>query len=101
MTNPNLVDAQVNLVDGDSSSPFTIKRFQDIPQSFLDRLKEDRNESTKSKMGEFHKVASIPVAVYETWLREGYDATKEPITKTVAKLKAEGLDYFMATDRKI
>jgi len=78
-----------------------IEQKQEITQSFLDRLKEARNGSTQAPAAEFHLAASIPVVVYEKWLREGYDCANEPISKTLAKLRAESLDYFIATDKRL
>ena len=95
-----LIESQVEFLDGDSESPLVIKRFQDIPQDYLDALAEDRKASTE-RAADFHKAASIPAALHEMWLRQGYDCTKEPVRKTIAKLKAEGLDYFVATEKRL
>ena len=78
-----------------------IEHTQEIPQSFLDQLKEARDGSVSSLAGNFHHAASIPVVVYEKWLREGYDAQKEPIKATLAKLRSEHLDYFIATNKRL
>lgn len=96
-----ILETNVDFHDGDHDGRLVIQRSQEVTQNFLDTLKEARNASTSRPMGDWHRVASIPTAVYETWLRQGYDAQKEPIQKTVAKLKLEGLDYFLTTDRKI
>lgn len=85
----------------EGSNGLTIAHQQDIPKSFLDRLKEARDGSTAAPAGEFHHAASIPVVVYEKWLREGYDAQKEPISKTIAKLREEHLDGFIATNKRL
>lgn len=95
-----LIESQVEFLDGDTETPLVIKRFQDIPQDYLDALAEDRKAST-AKAADFHKACSIPAAVHEMWLRQGYDCTKEPVRKTIAKLKAEGLDYFIATEKRL
>lgn len=99
MTN-KLVDSNVNFVDGDGINNLTVKRYQDIPEEFLNGLAEDRKLSS-NRAADFHKAASIPVALHEMWLRQGYDCTKEPIKKTLAKLKTEGLDYFIATEKRL
>jgi len=98
---PKIIDTEVDFHDGDHDGRLVIERRQDITRTFLDELAEARKASTRAKMGDFHRVASIPTSVYETWLRQGYDAQKEPIRKTVAKLRAEGLDYFITTERNI
>lgn len=77
-----------------------IKREQYIPQEFLDDLADSRLRSSTERMGDFVKVASIPAAVYEKWLLEGYDVGKEPVSKTIAKLKAESLEAFLASTKR-
>jgi hypothetical protein len=99
MTN-NIIESNVDFVDGDGINNLTVKRYQDIPQEFLDSLAEDRKLSS-NRAAEFHKAASIPAALHELWLSQGYDCTKEPIKKTLAKLKLEGLDYFIATEKRL
>jgi hypothetical protein len=84
-----------------SHDDLAIQRVQEIPQEYIDGLRQARAESANRRMGEFERVASIPVAVYEHWLRQGYDVQKEPIAKTLAKLKAEGLDYFITTEKTL
>lgn len=96
-----LIESQYDFLDGDETTPLIIKRSQEIPQDFLDSLAQDRFESAQGRAKEFHKAASIPVAVHEMWLKQGYDCTKEPVRKTLAKLKLEGLDYFIATEKRL
>lgn len=78
-----------------------VEKTQDIPTWWLDQLKNDRFESKSKPMGEFHRAASIPQALHEQWLATGYDCTREPIRKTLAKLKHEGLDAFITTDKQL
>jgi len=86
---------------GAANEPLVIGRTQEIPQEHLDALSEARKASTQAPMGNWHRAASIPESVYLKWLREGYDAQQEPIHKTLAKMKTEGLDYFITTDRRL
>lgn len=89
-------------VDFDENSEgLVIEKSQTIPEEYLQSLKDARFESKHTRAGEFHRAASIPVAVHEKWLKEGYDCTKEPIRKTLAKLRAESLDYFITTDKAL
>lgn len=78
-----------------------IERVQHIPEGFLKRLKAERDESTSVRETEHMRVASIPACVVEKWLSEGYDFWNEPATKIVAKLKREGLEYFLTTAKQI
>ena len=76
---------------------------QHISQSFLDDLKDKRNESTNQVEGEFQHVASIPVIFVEKWKKEGFDIMDGsiPLKEIVKKLKAENLDGFMATEKSV
>lgn len=85
----------------EQGSNLVIAKEQDITDEYLQSLKDARNGSKNRRAGEFHRAASIPVILHEKWLKEGYDCTQEPIRKTLARLKAEGLDYFVTTDKAI
>lgn len=85
----------------EQGSNLLITKTQDITDEYIQSLKDARFESKNTRAGEYHRVASIPVILYEKWLAEGYDAMKEPVKKTVAKLKNEGLDYFVTTDKNL
>ena len=76
-----------------------IEKSQHIPEWWVDQLKADRIESSQRPAGEMHRAASIPAIVVEKWLAEGFDVFKEPVSKSIAKLKAEGLDYFITSDK--
>lgn len=95
----NLIDSKVDFHDGSHAGRLVIERSQDITTEYLDELKAERDASGSKPMGNFHRFASIPSAVYEKWLREGYDAGKEPARKTLLKLHTEGLDAFITTNR--
>lgn len=83
----------------EEGSNLVIAKSQDITDAYLQSLKDARFGSKNQRAGEYHRAASIPVIVHEKWLKEGYDCTKEPIKKTLAKLKLEGLDYFITSDK--
>jgi hypothetical protein len=78
-----------------------IEKSQHIPTEFLDRLRDLRHDSMSVREREFQHVAAIPVALVDRWLKEGYDVYQEPIRKTVAKLKHENLEYFLATAKNV
>lgn len=102
LMNQIIHDINVDFLDGETyGKQLIVEHKQEIPQSFIDKLKAKRFESQNAPMGDFHQVASIPTAVYEKWLRDGYNAQHEPISRTVAKLKAEHLDAFLTTDRRV
>ncbi len=89
------IDFEEN-VDG-----LVIQKSQNITQEFLDSLKDQRFESKNRPTGDYMRVASIPVVVIEKWMREGFDFYNEPASKIVAKLKADGLDGFLTTDKAV
>ena len=99
---PILLDNESQLVtDGDNL--VGIKRTQEITSTFLDRLKDERAVSTQTRMGDFHKVASIPTAVVEKWMREGFNIFDKNITlkDIIRKLNSEDMGLLMATERRI
>ena len=98
--NTDLIDPRVDFHDDVGKQGLIIQHSQEIPDSFLDSLKRAKNASTAMPAGEFHRVASIPVVIYEKWRREGYDPAREPIAKTLAKLSNESLDHFITTGKK-
>lgn len=97
---PNLINPSVDFENDVGHQGLIVKHSQEIPTEWLDTLKAEKMSSTARPSGEFHRVASIPVVVYEKWLREGYDPSKEPIAKTLAKLSAESLDHFITTSKR-
>ena len=78
-------------------------RTQDISQSFLDSLKEQRNNSTKQREGDYMRVASIPTVIVEKWMKEGFNIFDKNIDgkDIVKRLKAENLDAFLTTEKSI
>lgn len=78
----------------------TMKNTQHIDQKWLDGLKDERNNSNKQREKEFMRVASIPNAVVDQWLRDGFDIYEESGKDIVKRLRAQGLDYFMTTEKK-
>ena len=76
-----------------------IKREQDIPSDLLAHLRAEKDASASCPAGEFHRVASIPVILVETWQRQGFDVFKEPAKAILARLRAEGVDAFITTTK--
>jgi len=77
------------------------KHTQNISQAFLDDLKDSRNAATEHLEGEFMRVASIPTAVVEQWMREGFNIYEVTGAEIVKRLKEQNLDAFMATNKRI
>jgi hypothetical protein len=91
----------INRSISENTDGHIIERVQHIPEGFLERLKAERDESTSVRETEHQRVASIPTCLVEQWLREGYDFWNEPVSKIVAKLKAENLEYFLTTAKSV
>lgn len=94
----NLLDPNVSFDENDNG--LLIRKDQIITDEFLDGLKADR-EASRGRAGEYHKVASIPTAVVEKWLREGFDIWRETPQAIVKKLHEENLTAFLATEKRI
>lgn len=73
----------------------TIVRAQEIPLSFLEFLKDVR--SAGPARGDANLCASVPQAVVDQWLREGFDIYREDAKAIVARLRAQGLDAFITS----
>lgn len=90
-----------NVAFEENSEGLVIERYQEIPQSFIDRLRAEKANSSEVREGETMRVASIPVIVVEKWMREGFDFYNATASQIVAKLKSENLDYFITTDKSV
>lgn len=77
-----------------------VVRTQDIPDWWLDSLKDSRLAS-RERAGETHRVASIPTALVEKWQREGFDVYREPIKAIVKRLKDQGFHQFLTTEKRV
>ena len=87
-------------IDGDQA---IIKRTQEIDKNFLSNLSDDRFESSNSRMGEFHKVASIPTVIVEKWMAEGFNIYDKNvnIAEIVRRLQSEDMTGLMATTKRL
>ena len=76
---------------------------QDISQTFLDSLKEQRDNSKNQREGEYMRVASIPTIIVEKWMREGFNimSGEHSAAEIVKRLKAENLEAFMTTEKSV
>lgn len=102
MTDTQLINPEVTFHE-DPDAALVIKKEQAIPNSFLERLKVARDESSTNKMGDFHRIASIPTVVVEKWMREGFNIWDKNIkaSEIVARLKSENLEAFLTTTKRI
>ena len=98
---PLIHDARVDFDEDRSTGGLIIKHSQEIPDDLRTANIDKRITMQERREGEMMHVAAIPVAFVEKWQREGYDVFKEPIKKTVQKLKAEALDDFLTTNKRV
>ena len=106
MTNQNKKQHQPTLIQNKTNfihehGELIGKHTQNISQSFLDDLKDARNQSSSKPTGDMMRVASIPTAVVEKWMREGFDIWEAKGSEVVRKLKNEDLDMFLTTDKRV
>jgi hypothetical protein len=98
-----LNDAEVRFHE-DPAQPrkLIIERYQEIPDTFISMLKQIRMDSMGQREKNFMHAAAVPTGVHEVWMkRDGYDCTREPIRQTIKKLRAEGLDAFITTNKRV
>lgn len=75
---------------------------QEVDDDFLSMLRGIRQDSTDQREGEFMLAASVPVFIHDLWMkRDNYDMTKEDIRTTLKKLRAENLDAFITTNKRV
>lgn len=86
---------------GENADGLFAKHSQDIDQGWLGRLREKRNTLATERCGDMLHVASVPAIFIHKWLREGFNAYQAPLKEVVAKIKAENLDAFLATDKRL
>jgi hypothetical protein len=86
---------------GENADGTFIEQYQEIPQWWIDNIQTAKADTKHSRAGEYHRAASIPQVVVDKWLSEGYDVFKEPVAKTLAKLRSENLDYFITTEKNL
>lgn len=89
---------------GEDVGGLHVRKDQEITSDFLDDLKDRRFASSQVREKEYMHVASIPVVVIEKWMREGFDILSDKnITHAdiVDRLKRDGLDGFLATNKRV
>ena len=99
--NLNIHDIRTNMrVEGDDA---LLTKTQYIPPSFLDALADQRHESANAPMGDFHLAASIPVAVVEKWMAEGFNIYDKNIglEAIMKRLQREDMERLIGTNKRL
>ena len=88
---------------GENAEGVFRKHTQDISQSFLDAVKEQRDSSKSRREGDYMRVASIPTIIVEKWMREGFNIMngEHSAAEIVKRLKAENLEAFLTTEKSV
>jgi hypothetical protein len=105
--NPSIIDSTDRLhleVDrGMKVTSATIEATQEIPDSFLRQLADERKIQDGMFAPDELKLCSLPGALVDTWYRQGFNIWDKNVTAKdiVNRLKAEGLTKFLATTKTI
>ncbi len=95
----NLIDA--NTAFGENADGLYQERYQVIPQEFLDSLKSERYAKASVRAGDLERTTSVPTFVYELWMQQGRDPWRAPQREIIKWLRADGLDAFIATPKRV
>jgi hypothetical protein len=99
-----LIGTKHNFLDGGTDGELVLKRSQELPQDFLDGIKAARDASKTAPIGEMMYVGTIPEVVVEKWMAEGFDIMNDDgitFAEIVAKLRHDGLDGLIGTNRRV
>jgi hypothetical protein len=93
-----LIETNVSLIE--SAGDTGVKYTQEITDDFVQDI-QDRFTHANDPTDNFLFVGSVPAAIADRWMREGYNIYEEPIRKTLARLKAENFGKFVGTSKSI
>jgi hypothetical protein len=103
MQQPQIIDKLVSFDEDHSDSAagptLVIKHEQEIPADWLSGLVKERIDSLHTPAGDFHRVASIPIAVLEQWDREGFRIEEHNIHEILARLRKHSFDKFITSNK--
>jgi hypothetical protein len=101
-TSPKIIDPTIDFEQDEANNSLVIKRAQYIPDDWRMMNRKIREDNMSKREGELMLVASIPIEVaYDLKENYGYDVWQEPARKTIAYLKAAGLDDFILTNKQV
>ena len=101
MIQPKLLNPEFSMAGLEDETIFRYD--QEVTDSFLDRIKKQRSSMSSSRESEYQEVADVPIAVVDKWKREGFDIMRPEVSaaQIVARLRTEGLDAFISTDKRV
>jgi len=95
----NHIGATEALVLQDNDDSDVITSYQPLGKDFWDDL-EDAKEQFHFRLNGLTHVASIPEAVVNKWLREGFDFWNAPAKEIILKLKIDQYSTFIVSGDK-
>lgn len=90
-------EAKEELILGDDQDIITTQ--QELGQDFFDDL-EQAKEDFHFRLNGLTPVASIPEALVNKWLREGFDFWNAPANEIIRKLRIEEYEMFIISGDK-
>jgi hypothetical protein len=76
-----------------------ISTSQELTPATLAQMEEDK-ENFRMKLNGLTQVASIPAAVADKWVREGFDFWNAPAKEILAKLRKDEMTKFIISGDK-
>lgn len=95
-----ILDTKIDF-DNTTDGALVIKRSQEIPQAHLDALRAAKDDTQGRPMGNWHRFASLPTSLVDTWQRQGFDINTMTAKEIVRKLQNDHLDTFITTTKTI
>ena len=95
MTEPLIIENHLVRVDGPTDKELVFKNFQDIPDWYIQKLKDQTEAQASTPGKEMRRVASIPEAIVHAWTKQGFDIYTASAQEIVARLQKEDLGAFI------
>ncbi|WP_458098606.1 hypothetical protein [Roseomonas sp. WA12] len=98
---PLFLESEADLVT--HARGIAVHRTQEISDQFLADLADDRQVFSNHhfRLPDAMRVASIPEALVDAWAAQGFDIWREEASAIVARLRAENLTAFLATNGRV
>lgn len=93
------LNVREELILGQGDDPDVITTEQYLGQDFWEDLKQAK-EDFSYRLNGLTPVASIPEALVNKWLREGFDVWNAPANEIIRKLRIDGYDAFVISGDK-
>lgn len=93
----NIINANEDLILNGKETVITTQ--QALGDDFWDDLKQAK-EDFQFRLNGLTRVATIPEALANKWLREGFDLWNAPANEIIRKLRIDGYDAFIVSGDK-